>query len=60
MPEAGGSGSEPTGTGFVEFLFAYPPPGGGSGQSSNNSKWWLSLSMMLGEFGFKFDFLIQI
>jgi hypothetical protein len=39
MPEAGGSGSNPTaGTGFVNSLFAFPPPGGGggSGQSSNH------------------------
>jgi hypothetical protein len=39
MPEAGGSGSDPTtGTGFVDSLFAFPPPGGGggSGQSSNH------------------------
>ena len=39
MPEAGGSGSDPTaGTGFVESLFAFPPLGGGSGQSSNHLK----------------------
>jgi hypothetical protein len=39
MPEAGGSGSDPTaGAGFVDSLFAFPPPGGGgsSGQSSKH------------------------
>ena len=37
MPEAGGSGSDPTaGTGFVDSLFSFPPPGGGSGQNSNH------------------------
>ncbi|XP_020400034.1 uncharacterized protein [Zea mays] len=35
-PEAGGTGSEPVGTGFVESLSAYRPLGGGSGQSSNH------------------------
>jgi hypothetical protein len=39
MPEASGSGSDPTvGTGFVDSFFAFPPlgGGGGSGQNSNH------------------------
>jgi hypothetical protein len=35
MTYAGGSGTEPARTTFMESLFAYPPPTGDNSQSSN-------------------------